>query len=103
MALAALADWLIGTDQAFQCQAELVVDGQTFKNWDEFVNEPMTLRFVGELAGPVLRRAREDLRRAEAEPLAGVGAQMGFGKRSGIDVGPENAGLVPTPAWRRRE
>ena len=28
--------------------------------------------------------------------------RMGFGHITGIDVGPEGAGLVPTPAWRKR-
>jgi penicillin-binding protein 2 len=27
---------------------------------------------------------------------------MGFGVSTGIDVGPESDGLVPTPAWRKR-
>jgi penicillin-binding protein 2 len=27
---------------------------------------------------------------------------MGFGAKTGVDIGPEEAGLVPTPAWRRR-
>jgi penicillin-binding protein 2 len=28
--------------------------------------------------------------------------QMGFQKKTGIDVGPESQGLVPTPGWRRK-
>ena len=27
---------------------------------------------------------------------------MGFGSGTGIDLGPEADGLVPTPAWRRK-
>ena len=27
---------------------------------------------------------------------------MGFGRPTGIDIGPEGTGLIPTPAWRRR-
>ena len=28
--------------------------------------------------------------------------RFGFGSTTGIDVGPENAGLVPTPDWRKK-
>src|ERR671910_3115986 len=40
--------------------------------------------------------------RREDSPLQRWSRQMGFGRRSGVDVGPEETGLVPTPAWRRR-
>jgi penicillin-binding protein 2 len=35
-------------------------------------------------------------------PLQRWSKAMGFGRTTGIDVGPEESGLVPTPAWRRK-
>src|SRR5213075_357498 len=35
-------------------------------------------------------------------PLQAWAAKFGFGRRSGVDVGPESAGLLPTPEWRDR-
>ena len=35
-------------------------------------------------------------------PLQRWSRAMGFGAGTGIDLGPEAEGLVPTPAWRRR-
>jgi penicillin-binding protein 2 len=34
-------------------------------------------------------------------PLQDWAAKFGFGQKTGVDVGPENSGLLPTPAWRR--
>jgi penicillin-binding protein 2 len=35
-------------------------------------------------------------------PLQRWSRKMGFGQSTGVDLGPEEKGLVPTPAWRRR-
>ena len=35
-------------------------------------------------------------------PLQAWAAKFGIGRRTGVDLGPENAGLLPTPEWRRR-
>ena len=102
-ALAALADGLISTDETFQCQGELVVDGQTFKNWDEFVNEPMSLRTaLANSCDTYFYEVGKIFYAQKRSPLQEWARKMGFGKRSGVDVGPENVGLVPTPAWRKR-
>ena len=102
-ALAALADGLVSTDEVFQCQGELVVDGQTFKNWDEFVNEPMSLRTaLANSCDTYFYEVGKIFYAQKRSPLQEWARKMGFGKRSGVDVGPENVGLVPTPAWRKR-
>jgi penicillin-binding protein 2 len=102
-ALAALESGLVAPDELIQCTPKEVVDGQTFTNWDPYVNEPMTmttalaascdtyfyqvgLRFYERKDSPLQRWARD----------------MGFGAKTGIDIGPEEKGLVPTPSWRRR-
>ena len=35
-------------------------------------------------------------------PLQAWAAKYGIGRRTGVDIGPESAGLLPTPEWRRR-
>ena len=35
-------------------------------------------------------------------PLQAWASSFGFGRRTGIDVGPEAGGLLPTPEWRQR-
>ena len=35
-------------------------------------------------------------------PLQAWAAKFGFGRKTGVDVGPESAGLLPTPEWRKR-
>ncbi len=102
-ALAALQEGMVAPDELIQCTGKEVVDGQTFTNWDPYVNEPMTmttalaascdtyfyqlgLRFYGRKDSPLQKWARN----------------MGFGASTGVDIGPEEKGLVPTPNWRRR-
>jgi penicillin-binding protein 2 len=101
-ALAALQEGMVAPDELIQCNGKRVIDGQTFTNWDPYVNEPMNmttalaascdtyfyevgLRFYERTDSPLQRWAR----------------RMGFGGITGVDVGPEDRGLVPTPAWRR--
>ena len=36
------------------------------------------------------------------EKLANFVRHFGFGEKSGIDIGGENSGLLPTPEWKRR-
>ena len=39
---------------------------------------------------------------SEGHPLQAWAAKFGFGRKTGVDVGPESAGLLPTPEWRKR-
>jgi penicillin-binding protein 2 len=39
---------------------------------------------------------------SEGHPLQAWAAKFGFGRKTGVDVGPESAGLLPTPEWRQR-
>jgi penicillin-binding protein 2 len=105
-AIAAMAEGILSPDEAITCDGEMEIDKQTFKNWDPYVNEAMALRTA-------LSRScdtffyRVGLRFFElppnrGNPLQEWAAKMGFGQSTGIDVGPENEGLLPTPAWRKR-
>jgi penicillin-binding protein 2 len=101
-ALAALETGLLAPDELIQCTGKRVVDGQTFTNWDPFANEPMILSTA--LAASCDTYFYEvGLRFYERtdSPLQRWARKLGFGQATGIDVGPEERGLVPTPAWRR--
>ncbi|MBA2295986.1 MAG: penicillin-binding protein 2 [Actinobacteria bacterium] len=109
VALAAMQEHELEPLQSLSCTptATYGADKQQFRNWDPYVNHPMTLveamarscdtyfyqvgyRFY--LGGDKGRSRMQDWARL-----------FGFGGPAGIDVGSEEAGLVPTPAWRKRE
>ena len=39
---------------------------------------------------------------SQGHPLQAWAARFGFGRKTGVDVGPESSGLLPTPEWRKR-
>jgi penicillin-binding protein 2 len=101
-ALAAMEEHVLNPYSTLACTGSYKVAGQTFHNWDPFANSQMTLptalaascdtyfyqvgyRFYG-MPGP----------RLEAWAY-----RFGFGQKSGVDIGPESTGLVPTPDWRK--
>ena len=105
-ALAAMQEHILQPYESLACTGSYHKNGQTFKNWDPFVNQSMTLttaiaascdtyfyqvgyRFYGMPArlGPRLQA---------------WASRFGFGHRTGIDLGSESTGLLPTPDWRKR-
>jgi penicillin-binding protein 2 len=102
-ALAALEAGLLAPDEVIQCTGKEVVDGQTFTNWDPFANEPMTLTTaLAASCDTYFYQVGLRFYERNDSPLQKWARTMGFGGRTGVDVGPEEKGLVPTPAWRRR-
>jgi penicillin-binding protein 2 len=110
-ALAALHEHLLGSYQELPCTGEFVVKGSTgedqvFKNWDPGVNEKMTLSTA--LAAScntyfyMLGYWFYGLPPDRGHPLQNWASRFGFGRLTGIDVGPEEEGLLPDPAWRQR-
>jgi penicillin-binding protein 2 len=108
VALAAMQEHLLEPYQSISCTptATYGLDEQVFKNWDPYVNHAMTLP-------EALARSCDtyfyevgyrfylggDKGRARMQEWA---RRFGFGAPAGIDVGREESGLVPTPAWRKR-
>jgi penicillin-binding protein 2 len=103
-ALAAMQEHILQPFEPLACTGQYVNHGQVFKNWDPFVNEAMTLttalaqscdtyfyqvgyRFYGM---PSERGPR----------LQAWASRFGFGQKTGIDLGSEITGLLPTPDWR---
>jgi penicillin-binding protein 2 len=102
-ALAALETGLVAPDELIQCTGKEVIDGQTFTNWDPFANEPMTMNTaLAASCDTYFYQVGLRFYERKDSPLQRWARDMGFGAKTGIDVGPEERGLVPTPAWRRR-
>jgi penicillin-binding protein 2 len=113
-ALAALQTRLISPSSELQCTGSYTVykeDGsgqvdRTFFNWDRYIDQGMTLptaiavscdTFFYQLGFDFYK-----LPPSEGHPLQAWAARFGIGRRTGVDIGPESAGLLPTPEWRRR-
>jgi penicillin-binding protein 2 len=101
-ALAALETGILSPTELIQCTPKEVVDGQTFTNWDPYANEPMTLTtaLAASCDTYFYQVALRFYNRTDS-PLQKWARTMGFGAATGIDIGPEANGLIPTPAWRR--
>src|SRR5262249_17574606 len=116
-ALAAMQEHILQPYEALACTGQYTNHGQVFKNWDPFVNEAMTLptalaqscdtyfyqvgyRFYGM---PSRLRPRLAGWGAGLGPgLRGWASRFGFGQKTGIDLGSEVTGLLPTPDWRKK-
>jgi penicillin-binding protein 2 len=105
-ALAAMQEHILQPYEPIACTGQYTNHGQVFKNWDPYVNEAMTLptalaqscdtyfyqvgyRFYGmpSRLGPRLQA---------------WASRFGFGQKTGIDLGSEVTGLLPTPDWRKK-
>jgi penicillin-binding protein 2 len=103
VALAAMETGLLRQDEIIQCTGEEVIDGQTFSNWDPYKNEPMTVSTaLANSCDTFFYNVALRFYERKDSPLQRWARSMGFGSGTGVDLGPEAAGLVPTPAWRRR-
>jgi penicillin-binding protein 2 len=103
-ALAAMQERLVSPFQTIPCTPTFQVHGQVFKNWDPYANEPMTLpQALGASCDTYfynLGYAFYALPPDRGHPLQGWASRFGFGQPTGIDIGPEQTGLLPTPEWR---
>jgi penicillin-binding protein 2 len=107
-ALAAMQEHMLQPYQALQCTptATYGLDKQEFRNWDPYVNQPMTLvealarscdTYFYQLGYQFYLEG--DRGRNRMQQWA---RKFGFGVPTGFDLGGEQAGLVPTPAWRKK-
>jgi penicillin-binding protein 2 len=107
-ALAGMQEHVFSAYDSIQCTptAEYGLDRQQFRNWNPFVNRPMTLpealaescdTYFYEIGNRFYEGGSES--RVRMQQWA---EKFGFGRPSGLDVGGEAAGLVPTPEWRKK-
>jgi penicillin-binding protein 2 len=112
-ALAALEERLVTPYEAIPCTGvyhvygrdDRPIPGGTFKNWDPFVSQQMTLPTALEYSCDTyfyeLGYRFYKLPAARRHPLQEWAARFGFGKPTGVDVPGEVSGLLPTPEWRK--
>jgi penicillin-binding protein 2 len=102
-ALAALEEGMVAPDDLIQCTGKEVIDGQTFMNWNPYANEPMNLTVaLANSCDTYFYQLALKFYERQDSPLQKWSRRMGFGRKTGVDLGPEERGLVPTPAWRRQ-
>jgi penicillin-binding protein 2 len=79
---------------------------RTFHNWDPNVNQAMDLpTALAYSCDTYFYRVGNEFYNLPADrgqPLQKWADIFGFGKPTGVDVGPEEGGLVPTIGWRRQ-
>jgi penicillin-binding protein 2 len=103
VALAAMQEGLLGRDEYIQCTGQEVIDGQTFMNWDPYKNQAMTVSTaLANSCDTFFYNVALRFYQRKDSPLQRWSRSMGFGGGTGVDLGPEAKGLVPTPAWRRK-
>jgi penicillin-binding protein 2 len=105
-ALAALQEHIISPYTSLLCSPTFDVNGQVFNNWDPTVYSWITLpTAIAESCDTFFYRVGYDfyaLPASRGHALQLWASRFGFGDKTGIDIGPETAGLVPTPEWRRQ-
>lgn len=102
-ALAALQEGMLGASEEVPCVGKMVIDGQTFSNVNPFADYRLTLdRALAESCDTYFYDVALRFYARDDSPLQRWARTMGFGSPTGVDLGPEADGLVPTPAWRRR-
>jgi penicillin-binding protein 2 len=94
--------------ESLQCTpfATYGLDRQRFRNWNPYVNRPMTLpvalaescdTYFYEIGNRFYEGGSES--RVRMQQWA---RRFGFGGPTGLDIGGEADGLLPTPEWRRK-
>src|SRR2546423_3829584 len=112
-ALAALEERLVTPFEPLPCtgvyhvydKQNHVIPGGTFKNWDPFVSQQMTLPTALEASCDTyfyeLGHRFYKLPAVRRHPFQEWAARFGFGHATGIDLPGELPGLLPTPEWRK--
>ena len=106
-ALAGMQEHVFSAYDSLQCTptAQYGLDRQLFRNWNPYVNRPMTLpealaescdTYFYEIGNRFYERGSDG--RVRMQQWA---RRFGFGQPTGLDTGGEAEGLLPTPDWRK--
>jgi penicillin-binding protein 2 len=105
-ALAAMQEHLLAPYSPLPCTGSVTIAKQIFRNWNPAMNGTMTLpTALAASCDTYFYRLGYDfylLPKERGQPLQRWAAHFGFGQATGIDVGHEERGLLPTIAWRQR-
>jgi penicillin-binding protein 2 len=104
-ALAAMQERLLTPFQELHCTPTYTAYKQVFHNWTPDIDQWMDLRTaLAESCDTFfyqLGKAFYTLPPNRGHPLQGWANRFGLGEQTGIDIGPESSGLIPTPEWRK--
>lgn len=107
-AIAGMQEHVFSPYESLQCtpSATYGLDRQVFRNWNPFVNRPMTLpEALAESCDTYFYKIGNDFYEGGSESRVRMqqwARRLGFGGPAGLDVGGEADGLLPTPEWRRK-
>jgi penicillin-binding protein 2 len=107
-AIAALEEHLVLPYQSLPCTGVFIYHGEDgkdypFANWDPYVNTAITMPdAISRSCDTYFYELGMRFYRLKSSPLQKWASEFGFGRRTGIEIGPEATGLVPTPGWRKR-
>jgi penicillin-binding protein 2 len=110
-AIAALQEHLIKPKALYPCTGTYTSpydnSHHVFHNWDPFVNQGMdlmtALAYSCDTYFYQAGNAFYGLPADRGQPLQKWARKFGFGSKTGVDVGPETSGLVPTIGWKYRQ
>jgi penicillin-binding protein 2 len=103
-ALAAMQEHILAPYDAIPCTGYVDMFKQRFRNWNPLANEAMTLpTALAESCDTYFYEIGKrfyQLPSERGQPLQKWAAAFGFGKPTGVDVGSEQPGLIPTFKWK---
>ncbi len=105
-AIAGMQEHVFSAYESLQCSpvAYYGLDRQRFQNWNPYVDRPMTLAealaescdtYFYKIGDRFYQRGKEGRTRMQQ-----WARRFGFGASTGLDIGGEEEGLLPTPDWR---
>jgi len=104
-ALAAMQEHILAPYNSLHCVGQLTIDKHVFRNWDLYANQWMTLpTAIAQSCDTYFYQVGKsfyDLPPDRGQPLQKWAKSFGFGEPTGLDVGPEEAGLLPTIKWKQ--
>jgi penicillin-binding protein 2 len=106
-AIAALQNGLVGVDEPVMCDAKLVVNGQTYKNFEGETSSAITLpeaitrscdTYFYRLGVRLYDATSQDGRR---QPQPEWMRKLGFGRSTGLDI-PDASGVAPDAGYKKK-
>jgi penicillin-binding protein 2 len=96
---------ILETDELVPCPSQMEIADRIFRNWqqrDVALTLPVALAESCDTFFYDLGLRFYHLPEDRGSPLQFWARRMGFGEPTGVDIGPESEGLLPTPEWRRQ-
>ncbi len=110
-ALAAMQEGLLSPYEAIACPPVFTlrradgtaIPGGTFKNWNPYSSGALDLASsLEQSCDTYFYDVAMRFYNQQRSPLQEWASRWGFGQATGLDIGGEDAGLLPTPAWRKK-